>query len=109
MAAGPLTRHEVDDLYGVTLIEALASKVTVLTGPQEDVVPDDMYRRLALDARRNARFVVADLSGGRLEAEASTSSRSATRSSNPTAASARLGRSLPPSMHSLPAAPPTSW
>ena len=68
MAAGPLTRHEVDDLYGVTLIEALASKVTVLTGPQEDVVPDDMYRRLALDARRNARFVVADLSGGRLEA-----------------------------------------
>ena len=68
MAAGPLTRHEVDDLYGVTLVEALASKVTVLTGPQEDVVPDDMYRRLALDARRNARFVVADLSGGRLEA-----------------------------------------
>ncbi len=68
MAAGPLTRHEVDDLYGVTLIEALASKVTVLTGPQQDVVPDDMYRRLALDARRNARFVVADLSGARLEA-----------------------------------------
>ena len=61
MAAGPLTRHEVDDLYGVTLIEALASEVTVLTGPREDIVPDDMYRRLALDARRNARFVVADL------------------------------------------------
>ena len=40
----------------------------MLTGPQEDVVPNDMYRRLALDARRNARFVVADLSGGRLEA-----------------------------------------
>ena len=68
MAASPLSRHEVDDLYDVTLIEALASTVTVLTGPQEDVVPDDMYRRLALDARRNARFVVADLSGGRLEA-----------------------------------------
>ncbi len=67
MAAGRLSRHEVDDLYDVTLIEALASTVTVLTGPQEDVVPDDMYRRLALDARSNARFVVADLSGGRLE------------------------------------------
>ena len=67
MAAGRLSRHEVDDLYDVTLIEALASTVTVLTGPQQDVVPDDMYRRLALDARSNARFVVADLSGGRLE------------------------------------------
>ena len=44
------------------VIEALASEVTVLTGPQrENIVPDDMYRRLALDARRNARFVVADL------------------------------------------------
>ena len=39
MAAGPLTRHEVDDLYGVTLIEALASEVTVLTGPARTSSP----------------------------------------------------------------------
>lgn len=68
MAAATLSRHEVDDLYDVTLIEALASKVTVLTGPQQDVVPDDVYRRLASDVGSAGGTVVADLSGGRLEA-----------------------------------------
>jgi 1-phosphofructokinase len=69
MATGPLSRHEVDDLYDVTLVEGLASAVTVLTGPQrDDPIPADVYRRLALDLRRNGRTVMADLSGERLEA-----------------------------------------
>lgn len=69
MPSGALTRHEIDDLYGLALMEGLAADMTVLTGPQDDhVVPDDMYRRLAGDLRANGRSVVADLSGGRLKA-----------------------------------------
>lgn len=69
MAGGALTRHELDDLYGVTLAEAMASDATVLTGPQgDDIIPDDVYRRLAADHRGNGGRVVADLSGGRLDA-----------------------------------------
>jgi 1-phosphofructokinase len=69
MPSSPLTRHEVDDLYGLALTEGLAADLTVLTGPQDDdVVPDDVYRRLAGDLRTNGRPVVADLSGRRLEA-----------------------------------------
>lgn len=69
MPSSSLTRHEVDDLYGLGLMEGLAADVTVLTGPQDDdVVPDDVYRRLAGDLRTNGRPVVADLSGRRLEA-----------------------------------------
>ena len=69
MAAAELSRHEVDDLYGATLVEAVAADVTVLSGPQDDgVIDDDVYRRLALDIRANGGRVVADLSGERLSA-----------------------------------------
>jgi 1-phosphofructokinase len=70
MPALTLSRHSVDDLYGATLVEALAADVTVLSGPEDgaDVVPHDFYRRLAVDTRANGGRVVADLSGERLMA-----------------------------------------
>lgn len=68
MPAAALSRHEVDELYGATLIEALEADVTVLGGhPDEKVVPPDTYRRLATDLRTNGCIVVADLSGQQLQ------------------------------------------
>ena len=69
MPAAELSRHEVDELYGVTLVNALRADVLVLTGPEDDsVLSDDVYRRLATDVRTNGGVVLADLSGGRLDA-----------------------------------------
>ena len=70
MPALTLSRHSVDDLYGATLVEALSSSVTVLSGPEDgaDVVPADFYRRLTVDVRANGGRVVADLAGERLDA-----------------------------------------
>jgi 1-phosphofructokinase len=70
MPAATLSRHAVDDLYGTTIVEALRADVTVLSGPEQgaDVLPDDVYRRLASDIRANGGHVIADLSGGRLDA-----------------------------------------
>ena len=70
MPPAPLTRHEVDELYGIALVEGLEAAVTVLGGPAPDepVVPSDVYRRLAADLRANGGVVVADLSGEPLEA-----------------------------------------
>lgn len=65
----PLSRHEIDDLYGVTFARALDSKVLVLTGPQHpQVIGGEIYRRLAADACANGVRVVADLTGEPLEA-----------------------------------------
>ncbi|HEY3942446.1 MAG TPA: PfkB family carbohydrate kinase [Acidimicrobiales bacterium] len=66
----PLTRHEIDDLYGMVLVAGLDADVVVLGGPgeQEDVIGPDVYARLAADLRANGRRVVADLAGGHLEA-----------------------------------------
>jgi 1-phosphofructokinase len=62
-----LTRHEVDDLYNVTLACGLRAEVTVLTGPSHDqVLPEHIYRRLAHDLGANGRLVMADLSGSAL-------------------------------------------
>lgn len=66
MSPQPLSRHDVDDLYGAALTAGLESDVTVLAGPgpwQPAIVPRDIYRRLAGDLRANNRRVVADLSG----------------------------------------------
>jgi 1-phosphofructokinase len=64
-----LQRHEVDDLYGVALADALAAGTCCLTGPQHPGVLDpDVYRRLAGDLRRNGVTVVADLTGRVLDA-----------------------------------------
>jgi 1-phosphofructokinase len=64
MAASPLDRHGLDDLYGTTLVTALESDVCVLTGSRSDVgLPGDFYGRLVDDLRASGRTVVADLSG----------------------------------------------
>jgi 1-phosphofructokinase len=62
---GALGRHEVDDLYTVTLGAALDAGVCVLTGThrQGTVLPDGTYERLAADLRANDAVVVVDLQG----------------------------------------------
>lgn len=66
---GPeITRHEIDDLYGLTMLAGLSASVTVLTGPTPGTsFPGDFYRRLATDVRSNGGRIVADLSGEHLE------------------------------------------
>ncbi|XVV06568.1 PfkB family carbohydrate kinase [Actinosynnema sp. CA-248983] len=70
MPADALSRHELDDLYEMTLVEALAAGVAVLSGPAEEdsPVPDSVYERLARDLGANGCTVVVDLSGDRLAA-----------------------------------------
>ncbi|QGF24915.1 1-phosphofructokinase family hexose kinase [Raineyella fluvialis] len=64
MSPRPLSRHEIDDLYGAALVDALEADVTVVTGAEpEDVLPADVYGRLVHDVRAAGRPVVADLSG----------------------------------------------
>ncbi len=64
MPADPLTRHELDELYGIVLLEGIESTVTVLGGPTgPPIIPPSTYRRLAVDLRANGGKVVADLSG----------------------------------------------
>jgi 1-phosphofructokinase len=67
----PLSRHELDELYGAVLVGALESAVCVLGGPGkwvESPIPPEMYERLAADLRSNGHLVVADLSGEHLNA-----------------------------------------
>jgi 1-phosphofructokinase len=66
----PLSRHEVDDLYGAMLVEGLEAGVCLLGGTTKAgaAVGPDTYRRLATDLAANDRTVVADLSGDYLEA-----------------------------------------
>ncbi len=64
MTGDPLTRHELDELYGIVLLEGIESAVTVLGGPTgPPIVPPSTYRRLAADLCANGGKVVADLSG----------------------------------------------
>ena len=67
-ALGPLGRHEVDDLYSLTLAAALEARVCVLTGThrQGSVLPAGTFARLASDLRANGVTVVADLQGAYL-------------------------------------------
>jgi 1-phosphofructokinase len=63
----PLSRHDVDELYGLALTEGLRAEVSLLSGPAcEGIVDTDTYRRLASDLSGNGVRVVADLSGGYL-------------------------------------------
>lgn len=65
----PLGRHELDELYGLALQNALQSGLMLLSGPMgEDALPADTYRRLAADARTAGVRVVADLAGERARA-----------------------------------------
>ncbi len=67
--AEALSRHELDELYGLTLAEGLRAEVSVLSGTRDShVIGPEVYRRLAGDLRRNDCKVVADLSGDYLSA-----------------------------------------
>jgi 1-phosphofructokinase len=60
----PLDRHTLDELYSVTIGSALEAGVCVLAGlPEDGVISDDTYRRLAHDLGENDVDVVADLRG----------------------------------------------
>jgi 1-phosphofructokinase len=68
-APAPFGRHEVDDLYGAALVTGLDAGTMVLAGPQPaELVPADVYRRLAHDLSGGGTRVVADLSGEHLKA-----------------------------------------
>ena len=65
----PLTRHDLDELYGATLGEGLSADLVILSGPASpDALPADVYRRLAADLRTAGKRVVVDLAGERLAA-----------------------------------------
>ncbi|WP_199442126.1 PfkB family carbohydrate kinase [Umezawaea beigongshangensis] len=67
--ADSLSRHEVDDLYEMTLVEGLRAGIAVLSAPTEDgVLPSSVYRRLTADLTSHDCRVVVDLSGERLDA-----------------------------------------
>jgi 1-phosphofructokinase len=64
-----LSRHEADELYGLTLSAALDAGVALLTGVDPPTVLDsEIYRRLAGDLRSNGVRVIADLAGSALKA-----------------------------------------
>lgn len=64
MEPAPLSRHELDDLYGTALVDALEADVLVVTGAEPaSVVPSNFFRRLVSDIRSAGRTIVADLSG----------------------------------------------
>lgn len=75
--ASPRSRHDVDELFGITFTAGLEAAVVVLGGPETsrmaraevpESVPLDLYERLARDLRGNGITVVADLCGDVLEA-----------------------------------------
>ncbi len=68
MPADALSRHELDDLYELALVQGLRADVVILSGPaEEDVpVPHSVYERLARDLSAQGTPVVVDLSGERL-------------------------------------------
>src|SRR5690554_230618 len=63
----PISRHDIDELYGLTLKEGLEARLVILSGPAgDDTLPADIYRRLAADLREAESRVVVDLAGDRL-------------------------------------------
>jgi 1-phosphofructokinase len=65
----PLSRHELDELYSVTMAAALSTGTCILAGSHvKEVIPDDVYGRLATDLRSAGVEVVADVSGSSLRA-----------------------------------------
>jgi 1-phosphofructokinase len=63
----PLTRHAVDELYGIALGAGLDADMTLITGCQpDDLVDPDIYRRLVIDLRANGKLAIADLTGSSL-------------------------------------------
>ncbi|MGW5055317.1 1-phosphofructokinase family hexose kinase [Actinokineospora sp. NPDC004072] len=69
MPPDPLTRHELDDLYALTLREALAAGTAILGGVHDPrVAPPALYKRLTADLSELGCRVVVDLAGEYLAA-----------------------------------------
>ena len=65
----PISRHDLDELYGLMLGEGLGADLVILSGPaSEEALPPDVYRRLAADLKTGGRRVIVDLAGDRLTA-----------------------------------------
>ncbi|MFC7528694.1 1-phosphofructokinase family hexose kinase [Actinoplanes sp. GCM10030250] len=68
-AGTPLGRHDLDELYSNALATGVRADVSILSGPASpEVVPAEVYRRLAGDLGALGSTVVADLSGDHLTA-----------------------------------------
>ncbi|HEY0216041.1 MAG TPA: PfkB family carbohydrate kinase [Cellulomonas sp.] len=64
MPPAKLDRHELDDLYGTVLVEALDADVCVITGAYPTpLLPASFFGRLVGDLRAAGVTTVADLSG----------------------------------------------
>jgi 1-phosphofructokinase len=64
-----LSRHELDELYDVALVECSEASACLLAGPLPGVAFDaDLYRRLVCDLGQLGTTVVGDLSGEALQA-----------------------------------------
>jgi 1-phosphofructokinase len=67
-AAFPASRHEVDDLFSVTVATALDCDVLAVCGPYpDDAVPLEVFGGLVADVKANGKRVVVDLSSPRLD------------------------------------------
>ena len=65
----PISRHDLDELYGITLGEGLSADLVILSGPASNsALPADVYRRLSADLRTGGKRVIVDLAGERLTA-----------------------------------------
>ncbi len=67
-AALPASRHQVDELFSVTIAAALDCDLLALCGPYPDnTVPLEIYGSLVADVKANGVPVVVDLSSPRLD------------------------------------------
>jgi 1-phosphofructokinase len=67
-AAFPASRHEVDELFSVTIAAALDCDLLAVCGPYPDItVPLEMYGSLVADVKANGVPVIVDLSSPRLD------------------------------------------
>jgi len=67
-AALPASRHEVDDLFSVTVAAALDCDLLAICGPYPDnTVPLEIYGSLVADVRANGVPAIVDLSSPRLD------------------------------------------
>jgi len=67
-AALPASRHEVDELFSVTIAAALSCDLLAVCGPYpENTVPLELYGSLVADVKSNGVPVIVDLSSPRLD------------------------------------------
>lgn len=67
-ASMPPSRHEIDDLFSVTVAAALDAGVLALCGPYPgEALPLEIYGKLTADVRDNGTPVIVDLSPPRLD------------------------------------------